>query len=82
MFFFFFASPFGQQHEFASDEMFLSNLCLCAVFFSRSPLQDNWEIVEGLRGAPAVMQQPEPKHGFLLKRRKWPMKGWHKVSTS
>ncbi|XP_061615626.1 oxysterol-binding protein-related protein 3-like [Phyllopteryx taeniolatus] len=40
--------------------------------------QDSWEIVEGLRGGPAIMQQPEPQQGFLLKRRKWPMKGWHK----
>ncbi|XP_061520198.1 oxysterol-binding protein-related protein 3-like isoform X2 [Phycodurus eques] len=40
--------------------------------------QDSWEIIEGLRGGPAIMQQPEPQQGFLLKRRKWPMKGWHK----
>uniref|UniRef100_A0A3P8NC73 Oxysterol-binding protein n=1 Tax=Astatotilapia calliptera TaxID=8154 RepID=A0A3P8NC73_ASTCA len=40
--------------------------------------QDNWEIVEGLRGVPASMQEPEKQGGFLLKRRKWPMKGWHK----
>uniref|UniRef100_A0A8C5EBR2 Oxysterol-binding protein n=1 Tax=Gouania willdenowi TaxID=441366 RepID=A0A8C5EBR2_GOUWI len=38
----------------------------------------NWEIVEGLRGAPANMQEPDRQEGFLLKRRKWPMKGWHK----
>ncbi|XP_061670098.1 oxysterol-binding protein-related protein 3-like [Syngnathoides biaculeatus] len=40
--------------------------------------QDSWEFVEGLRGGPDIMQQPEPQQGFLLKRRKWPMKGWHK----
>ncbi|XP_077600033.1 oxysterol-binding protein-related protein 3-like isoform X2 [Stigmatopora nigra] len=40
--------------------------------------QDSWEIVEGLKGGPAMMEQPEPQQGFLLKRRKWPMKGWHK----
>uniref|UniRef100_A0A8C9YFK8 Oxysterol-binding protein n=1 Tax=Sander lucioperca TaxID=283035 RepID=A0A8C9YFK8_SANLU len=40
--------------------------------------QDSWEIVEGLRGAPASMQEPDRQEGFLLKRRKWPMKGWHK----
>uniref|UniRef100_A0A672FP04 Oxysterol-binding protein n=1 Tax=Salarias fasciatus TaxID=181472 RepID=A0A672FP04_SALFA len=40
--------------------------------------QDSWEIVEGLRGAPASMQEPDRQQGFLLKRRKWPMKGWHK----
>ncbi|XP_076006181.1 oxysterol-binding protein-related protein 3-like isoform X2 [Genypterus blacodes] len=40
--------------------------------------QDSWEIVEGLRGVPAIMQEPDKQEGFLLKRRKWPMKGWHK----
>ena len=25
------------------------------------------------------MQEPESQEGYLLKRRKWPMKGWHKV---
>nr|XP_046272715.1 oxysterol-binding protein-related protein 3-like isoform X2 [Scatophagus argus] len=40
--------------------------------------QDSWEIVEGLRGLPASMQEPDRQEGFLLKRRKWPMKGWHK----
>lgn len=39
---------------------------------------DSWEIVEGMRGAPASMQEPDRHQGFLLKRRKWPMKGWHK----
>ncbi|KAM4630013.1 oxysterol-binding protein-related protein 3-like isoform 2-T2 [Polymixia lowei] len=38
----------------------------------------SWEIVEGLRGVPANMQEPEKQEGLLLKRRKWPMKGWHK----
>lgn len=45
-------------------------------------LQDSWEIVEGLRGVSANMQEPDRQEGFLLKRRKWPMKGWHKVSPS
>uniref|UniRef100_A0A8D3AYD4 Oxysterol-binding protein n=1 Tax=Scophthalmus maximus TaxID=52904 RepID=A0A8D3AYD4_SCOMX len=45
---------------------------------SRVSLQDSWEIVEGLRGVPASMQEPVRQEGFLLKRRKWPMKGWHK----
>ncbi|KAJ0055149.1 hypothetical protein NL108_011183 [Boleophthalmus pectinirostris] len=40
--------------------------------------QDSWEIVEGLRGAPVSIQEPDRQQGFLLKRRKWPMKGWHK----
>lgn len=44
-------------------------------------LQDSWEIVEGLRGAATSMQEPSKQEGILLKRRKWPMKGWHKVSA-
>uniref|UniRef100_A0A665WJ20 Oxysterol-binding protein n=1 Tax=Echeneis naucrates TaxID=173247 RepID=A0A665WJ20_ECHNA len=41
--------------------------------------QDSWEIVEGLRGVPASMQEPDRQEGLLLKKRKWPMKGWHKL---
>uniref|UniRef100_A0A8C7NUB1 Oxysterol-binding protein n=1 Tax=Oncorhynchus mykiss TaxID=8022 RepID=A0A8C7NUB1_ONCMY len=41
-------------------------------------LQDSWEIIEGLKGNPGNIQEPEKQEGFLLKRRKWPMKGWHK----
>ncbi|XP_075900052.1 oxysterol-binding protein-related protein 3-like isoform X2 [Nelusetta ayraudi] len=40
--------------------------------------QDSWEIVEGLRGAATSIQEPSRQEGILLKRRKWPMKGWHK----
>ncbi|XP_072316737.1 oxysterol-binding protein-related protein 3 isoform X3 [Eucyclogobius newberryi] len=39
---------------------------------------DSWEIVEGLRGGYSSVQEPPKQEGFLLKRRKWPMKGWHK----
>ncbi|XP_044306635.1 oxysterol-binding protein-related protein 3 isoform X3 [Varanus komodoensis] len=40
--------------------------------------QDSWEIVEGLRGAMNYTQEPQKQEGFLLKKRKWPLKGWHK----
>ncbi|XP_056375806.1 oxysterol-binding protein-related protein 3 isoform X2 [Hyla sarda] len=40
--------------------------------------QDSWEIVEGLRGSTSCTQEPKKKEGFLLKKRKWPLKGWHK----
>ncbi|XP_026156482.1 oxysterol-binding protein-related protein 3-like isoform X1 [Mastacembelus armatus] len=46
--------------------------------YSCVSIQDGWEIVEGLRGVPATMQEPDRQEGVLLKRRKWPMKGWHK----
>ncbi|XP_058504686.1 oxysterol-binding protein-related protein 3 isoform X3 [Solea solea] len=40
--------------------------------------QDSWEIVEGLRGGFGNILEPQKQEGYLLKRRKWPMKGWHK----
>uniref|UniRef100_A0A7N6A9Y9 Oxysterol-binding protein n=1 Tax=Anabas testudineus TaxID=64144 RepID=A0A7N6A9Y9_ANATE len=40
--------------------------------------QDSWEIVEGLRGGFSNVQEPQKQEGYMLKRRKWPMKGWHK----
>ncbi|XP_018124722.1 oxysterol-binding protein-related protein 3 isoform X2 [Xenopus laevis] len=40
--------------------------------------QDSWEIVEGLRSSTNYVQEPEKQEGFLLKKRKWPLKGWHK----
>lgn len=49
-------------------------LCFC--------IQDNWEIVEGLRGGLSNVQEPEKQAGYMLKKRKWPMKGWHKVCVS
>lgn len=41
--------------------------------------QDSWEVVEGLRGEVNYTQEPPVQKGFLLKKRKWPLKGWHKV---
>ena len=38
-----------------------------------------WEILEGLRDGQKCAEKPEKYQGFLMKRRKWPMKGWHKV---
>ncbi|XP_036897176.1 oxysterol-binding protein-related protein 3 isoform X4 [Sturnira hondurensis] len=40
--------------------------------------QDSWEVVEGLRGEINYTQEPPVQKGFLLKKRKWPLKGWHK----
>uniref|UniRef100_A0A3B4T4J5 Oxysterol-binding protein n=1 Tax=Seriola dumerili TaxID=41447 RepID=A0A3B4T4J5_SERDU len=40
--------------------------------------QDSWEIVEGLRGGFGNVLEPQKQDGYMLKRRKWPMKGWHK----
>ncbi|XP_067915033.1 oxysterol-binding protein-related protein 3 isoform X1 [Heterodontus francisci] len=40
--------------------------------------QDSWEIVEGLRDSIKDIQEPWKQEGYLLKKRKWPLKGWHK----
>ncbi|KAG7325680.1 hypothetical protein KOW79_010605 [Hemibagrus wyckioides] len=37
-----------------------------------------WELMESLREPNTNVQKPSKQEGFLLKRRKWPMKGWHK----
>ena len=39
-----------------------------------------WEILEGLKEGQVCEDKPDKYQGFLLKRRKWPLKGWHKVT--
>ncbi|XP_075896332.1 oxysterol-binding protein-related protein 6 isoform X3 [Nelusetta ayraudi] len=39
---------------------------------------DSWEIVEGLKIGQSNVQRPDKHEGFMLKKRKWPLKGWHK----
>lgn len=39
---------------------------------------DSWEIIEGLKIGQTGVQKPEKHEGFMLKKRKWPLKGWHK----
>nr|XP_061788953.1 oxysterol-binding protein-related protein 3-like isoform X1 [Nerophis lumbriciformis] len=40
--------------------------------------QDSWEIVEGLRGGFSSVIEPQKQESYVLKKRKWPLKGWHK----
>lgn len=42
---------------------------------------DSWEIIEGLKIGQTNVQKPDRHEGFMLKKRKWPLKGWHKVIT-
>ncbi|KAM6042359.1 LOW QUALITY PROTEIN: oxysterol-binding protein-related protein 7 [Chlamydotis macqueenii] len=37
-----------------------------------------WEVVEEPRARGSPGQQPQRHEGYLLKKRKWPLKGWHK----
>jgi len=35
-------------------------------------------VIEGYRDSNLKVQKPHNTEGILLKRRNWPMKGWHK----
>lgn len=37
-----------------------------------------WEIMEGLKEGQRFENKPNPFSGYLHKKRKWPLKGWHK----
>ncbi|XP_014260176.1 oxysterol-binding protein-related protein 6-like isoform X2 [Cimex lectularius] len=37
-----------------------------------------WEIIEGLRDGQRYETKPDVFTGYLHKKRKWPLKGWHK----
>ncbi|NXD44178.1 OSBL7 protein, partial [Copsychus sechellarum] len=39
---------------------------------------ESWEVLEEPRGRGSPGQQPQRHEGYLLKKRKWPLKGWHK----
>lgn len=45
---------------------------------SRKTRHHDWEILEGLKDGVRCDQKPEKFCGFLMKRRRWPLKGWHK----
>uniref|UniRef100_A0A7N8XG25 Oxysterol-binding protein n=1 Tax=Mastacembelus armatus TaxID=205130 RepID=A0A7N8XG25_9TELE len=50
----------------------------CSFLINHLCPQDSWEIVEGLRGGFSNVPELQKQEGYMLKRRKWPMKGWHK----
>ncbi|NXX22744.1 OSBL7 protein, partial [Podargus strigoides] len=39
---------------------------------------ESWEVVEEPRAQGSPGQEPQQHEGYLLKKRKWPLKGWHK----
>ena len=39
---------------------------------------NEWEILEGLKDGQKCEDKPVKYDGYMLKRRKWPLKGWHK----
>lgn len=40
-----------------------------------------WEILEGLKDGQRFEKKLDMYKGHLHKKRKWPLKGWHKVSS-
>ncbi|NXD72680.1 OSBL7 protein, partial [Eolophus roseicapillus] len=39
---------------------------------------ESWEVVEEPRAQGSQGTEPQRHEGYLLKKRKWPLKGWHK----
>ncbi|XP_025907816.1 oxysterol-binding protein-related protein 6 isoform X3 [Nothoprocta perdicaria] len=61
-----------------STDLSLSKQFLEADPISLSKEPDSWEIIEGLKIGQTNVQKPDKHEGFMLKKRKWPLKGWHK----
>uniref|UniRef100_A0A8C1TU08 Oxysterol-binding protein n=1 Tax=Cyprinus carpio TaxID=7962 RepID=A0A8C1TU08_CYPCA len=61
-----------------SNVLFLYHMQHTHICASLRPFNDSWELVEDLQGLTENIQKPEKLEGLLLKKRKWPMKGWHK----
>lgn len=40
---------------------------------------ESWEMVDEPWGRSGPGQELERQEGYMLKKRKWPLKGWHKV---
>ncbi|GBP81694.1 Oxysterol-binding protein-related protein 6 [Eumeta japonica] len=40
-----------------------------------------WEVLEGLKDGQRFDKRPEVFNGYLHKKRKWPLKGWHKEAS-
>lgn len=49
--------------------------------FSSRRRGSEWEVLEGLKDGQRFDKRPEVFNGYLHKKRKWPLKGWHKVSS-
>jgi hypothetical protein len=45
----------------------------------RESRRSDWEILPGLKEGQTYDRVPKKFEGFVLKKRKWPLKGYHKV---
>ncbi|XP_074856835.1 oxysterol-binding protein-related protein 6 isoform X2 [Carettochelys insculpta] len=64
--------------SFGSTDPSVSKQLLETESVSLSKEPDSWEIIEGLKIGQTNVQKPDKHEGFMLKKRKWPLKGWHK----
>ncbi|XP_039595276.1 oxysterol-binding protein-related protein 7 [Polypterus senegalus] len=60
-----------------------SNSTTSAKYLSSRQSSRNWEVMDDPRNENSVgseqdLPQPEMQQGYILKKRKWPLKGWHK----
>uniref|UniRef100_A0A8D0HJT8 Oxysterol-binding protein n=1 Tax=Sphenodon punctatus TaxID=8508 RepID=A0A8D0HJT8_SPHPU len=55
-----------------------SNSTVSSKYSSAQQGSESWEVVEEPRIRSGPGQELERHEGYLLKKRKWPLKGWHK----
>lgn len=56
------------------------SVCIKEFILYTASKKGEWEILEGLKEGQRFELVPRKFEGYLLKRRKWPLKGWHKVN--
>jgi hypothetical protein len=59
-----------KRQSFANNQIYINN--------KSKKKRAQWEVIEGYRDSNLKVQKPQNTEGILLKRRNWPMKGWHK----
>uniref|UniRef100_A0A672I245 Oxysterol-binding protein n=1 Tax=Salarias fasciatus TaxID=181472 RepID=A0A672I245_SALFA len=81
------SSVFGSPHRYIEpavvtlskmSTLFDLSVKIVDFAFKNSSEADSWEIIEGLKIGQSNVQRPDKHEGFMLKKRKWPLKGWHK----
>lgn len=69
-----------QINEFVTIHVkYVSILIIINNLVSSRRRGSEWEVLEGLKDGQRFEKRPEVFNGFLHKKRKWPLKGWHKV---
>lgn len=74
------ASDSDASAETNSADSVMENIPQIPYLKKNQRRDSEWEVVEGLKEGQRYEKKPEVLRGFLHKKRKWPLKGWHKVS--